>query len=164
MRYALHDIQRLYRNHNLADHVDAPLRVSGALGTVWFAGRDRMLSAQPSTLEAPWCQLGVVPADRTDGVEDRLIVADATLARHHLAWRVDATANGGNVFLEAARRLDLVERVHAAFPGRQVLIGGVLCDPLGDAVFLGREVELDHVRLTPWEVAHTLAQLGLDSG
>ena len=164
MRYALHDIQRLYRNHNLADRFDAPLRVSNALGTVWYAGRDRMLAGLASGVDAPWCLLGVVPAEQTDGVEDRLIVADAELARHHLAWRVDAPANGGNVFLAIARELALVARVDLVFPGRKVLISGFLVDPLGRAVFCGHDVQIDGIQLTRGEAAHTLAQLGLDSG
>jgi len=76
-------------------------------------------------------QIGVVPLSDTDGVEGRLVVCDAELARHALAWRMDAPENRDNVFIRLARSIDLVERVDRVFGAQvSVILTGVVRDPL----------------------------------
>lgn len=164
MRFALPDIHRLYRNPSPARDARSPLRVSHALGVVWYAGTDRVLDPEPSRVDAPWCLFGVVPTHLTDGIEDRLIVCDATLARHALAWRVDAPANEDNVFLQVARSLELVARVDAILPGRTVLIAGHLHDPLARARLVARRVVIDGAQLANPKADAVLTRLGIDSG
>jgi len=107
------------------------IRVSHRLGRVWFAGRDRVAAPSPALAGSPWMQIGVVPLSDTDGVEGRLVVCDAELARHALAWRMDAPENRDNVFIRLARSIDLVERVDRVFGAQvSVILTGVVRDPL----------------------------------
>ncbi|MCB9675929.1 MAG: hypothetical protein H6737_12475 [Alphaproteobacteria bacterium] len=152
MRFAMNDIQRIYRNANSGSPCDA-IRVSHRLGAVWYAGRERVLPPEPSLASLPWVQIGVVPATATDGIEDRLVVCDAELARHALAWRIEAPENQDNVFVRLAVGLGLVERVEGAFgPDTAVFLTGVVRNPLSKpslevrGVMVGAESLGGHVR------------------
>ncbi|MCA9569291.1 MAG: hypothetical protein KC656_15690, partial [Myxococcales bacterium] len=109
-----HDILSIYRVSPHGSPRDA-LPVAGRLGEVWYAGFRHTLAPQPSLASAPWCQIVAVPAGELDGVEDRLIVADAELSRHGLAWVLDAPANRGNVFVRLVRSLGVLDRMVGAF-------------------------------------------------
>ncbi|MEZ4315986.1 MAG: hypothetical protein R3F61_00710 [Myxococcota bacterium] len=142
MRFAMNDIQSIYRNTTSGSPRDA-IRVRHRLGAVWYAGRDRVLPPGPSLATAPWVQLGVVPESRTDGVEGRLVVCDAELARHALAWRLDAVENEDNVFVRLARALDLVSRVDGAFgPHTAVTVTGIVRNPLASPALTVRGVAI----------------------
>ncbi len=144
-RIPMNDIQRIYR------HASGPgrspsdaIRVAHRLGAVWYVGRERLVPPVPTLASQPWVHLGVQPASETDGVEDRLIVADAELARHGLAWRIDAPANQANVFVRLATASELVQRVDDAFgPDADLRIAGVIRNPLAQPVLEVREVRLD---------------------
>jgi hypothetical protein len=158
----MNDIQRIYRHRPGRSPRDA-IRVVHRLGAVWYVGRERLCPPVPTLASLPWVHLGVQPVSETDGVEDRLIVCDAELARHGLAWRIDAAANQDNVFVRLATALSLVDRVDGAFgPQADVRISGIVRNPLAQPQLEVREVRLDDRVLGGVVLDGVIEALGLD--
>lgn len=159
-----HDILSIYRVSPHGSPRDA-LNVTGRLGEVWYAGFRHLLVPQPALASAPWCQFVSVPAAELDGVEDALIVADAELTRHGLAWRLGAPANRSNVYVGLAATLSLQERLVEAFgDGVTVALGARVRDPLGDPRLQPRTLAIDGRPLLGIALARALVDLGLDGG
>jgi hypothetical protein len=157
-----HDPLQLYRATPTGSPTDA-LRVVHRLGAVWYAGFRYALAPQPAPIGSPWCQFVLVPRAERDGVEDALVVADAELARHGLAWRLDAPENEGNVFVGLAHRLHLAARLAAGFgDGVSVALGARVHDPLtGRATLDVRTIAVDGRPLVGFAAGRALASVGL---
>lgn len=152
----------LYRVAPTGSPHDA-LCIAHPLGRIWYAGFQHMLVPQFAPEGAPWCQFVSVRTSALDGVEDRLVVADASLARHGLAWVLGAPQNEGNVFVGLAHRLHLAARLAAGFgEDVTVAIGARVVDPLGRRPELDvRTLSVDGIPLTGFAAGRALTNLGL---
>lgn len=161
-----HDYPRAYRNAPFGSASDA-LSITPRLGHIWWASTSNLLPPEPTRLDRPWFQVVRLGEQDLDPVQDRLIVADAELTRHGLAWRLEAETHRGNVFVDTVDRLALHTGLNAAVPPRdRVALGLRLHGPLtAEPRVEVRAVQVNGVELWPADRRALLARLGLpDSG
>ena len=61
-------------------------------------------------LHGTWCQIGMLPASMAHPEQGRLVVSSKGLAHQGLAFKPEAEANAFNIYLRAARLLDVEKR------------------------------------------------------